>query len=65
MMLQNLEMRNLCLEGAKAYATIESQSQRFVRAWAGSQVEATGRSLFSIWTTLDAAQKQRYVFITR
>lgn len=32
-MLQNLEMRNLALPGAKAYPTIRAQCQRFERAW--------------------------------
>ncbi len=56
-------MRNLSLSGAKAYPTIETQSQRFVQAWSSTEdkddVEASGRSLFSIWSALDAAQKQR------
>ncbi|KAJ1036536.1 hypothetical protein NDA13_000069 [Ustilago tritici] len=61
-MLQNLEIRKLSLPGAKAYPTIGAQSQRFTRAWSStssSQVEACGRSLFSIWSALDAEQKNR------
>ncbi|TKY88558.1 hypothetical protein EX895_002547 [Sporisorium graminicola] len=68
MMLQNLEMRKLSLPGAKAYPTIQAQSQRFVRAWSSDprddadrqrSVLTAGRSLFSIWSTLDAEQKSR------
>lgn len=55
------------MAGAKAYATISAQSQRFVSAWIGDgcktpQVEAT--SLYAIWTALPASQKQRYVEIS-
>ncbi|EST09112.2 Leucine carboxyl methyltransferase [Kalmanozyma brasiliensis GHG001] len=64
-MLQNLEMRKLSLPGAKAYPTINAQSQRFAQAWSSASsgqaapVETSGRSLFSIWSSLDAGQKSR------
>ncbi|SJX65056.1 related to PPM1-carboxyl methyltransferase [Sporisorium reilianum f. sp. reilianum] len=65
-MLQNLEMRKLSLPGAKAYPTIDAQSQRFVRAWSSASpddgqthVVTAGRSLFSIWSALDVEQKSR------
>ncbi|SPO23977.1 related to PPM1  len=71
-MLQNLEMRKLSLPGAKAYPTIQAQSERFVRAWSlpteaastlphgpNSHVDVCGRSLFQIWSHLAAEQKSR------
>ncbi|SPO24217.1 related to PPM1  len=72
-MLQNLEMRKLSLPGARAYPTIQAQSERFYHAWYSATREAAstpihgsdphvqvrGRSLFSIWSDLAAEQKSR------
>ena len=58
------QMRKLSLAGAKAYPTIQAQSGRFVKAWSSSassepRVVAWGRSLFTIWSELDAEQRSR------